>query len=712
MGKGRGGFRFHVSTILVAVVGIAATLVGFAGATSSVRGSDNALLRQDAAQGAFVLSSYLTQTQSSVTRLVGQVGNGSVDPVAFAEAASTALKQSSLGSIALLDQTGNHLSVVASVGTLHRSFGGSADSKILGLLDRSGVQYPPIVKAGGQNWLGQLFGPKTLALPVGYALYTELEVPPIIPLSTLTGSAFSGVEGAIYLGSERPANLLFATTRHLPLMGERAVARIDTSLNLSQAKLSDKVGSVSYPGSLVLVMDATEHLSGSSSAILPWLILGLGLGATIILDMVLAVALRRRDEALVLVEDLEAKNSELDRSLTREAEAQRNLRRAQRMEAVGKLAGGIAHDFNNLLHVILSYASFMSDTLEPDNPLRDDLAEVQRAGRRAAELTRQLLIFSRRDVVRLEVVELNDVITDAERLIRHTLGEDVVLTCLPSDRPCPVLADRGELDQVLMNLAINSRDAMPLGGSLAISVQHVELGLEQSSAVRLEPGEHVRVEVIDTGTGMTSEVAARAFEPFFTTKETGRGTGLGLAMVYGIVERWKGHVSISSVPGEGTTVTLLFPLYRGELEPSSTKEEEQPQKWSLSSKGAVETVLLVEDEPGVRRSAARILEGGGYRVLEASDASEAVQMSENATIDLVVTDVIMPGGSSGKDLADELSWRRPDLPVVFISGYGSEAIAERGVLSSSTSLLEKPFTAQQLLDVVHRSIAGSDRPSR
>lgn len=416
MGKGQGGFRFHVSTIAVAVIGVAATLVGFAAASTSVRENDNALLKQNTAQATVVLGAYLSQLQTPLAKLASEVPASGVDPDAFESAASAVSQAGVDESVALLRQVGDNLQVVASVGPLHRTFGGPADASLVKMLGGSQVQYTQVATAAGLRWLGELFGPKAIGIPDGYALYDEIPLPPVISLASLKGIPFSGVEGAVYLGSEKPANLYFTTTRALPLSGERAVASFSSSLSLGAvAHLSDKVGSQSAPGQLLLVMDATGHLSGTTSALLPWLILGLGLGATIILDIVLAVALRRRDQALVLVGDLEAKNSELDRSLSREAEAQQNLRRAQRMEAVGKLAGGIAHDFNNLLHVVLSYASFLNDSLEPGDPMREDLGEVQRAARRAAELTRQLLIFSRRDVVRPEVVELNEVVGDAER---------------------------------------------------------------------------------------------------------------------------------------------------------------------------------------------------------------------------------------------------------------------------------------------------------
>lgn len=706
MSQGQRGFRLHVSTVVVVVVGLAAASVGFLAASSSVRENDDALLRQSDAQGAVVLNAYLAQVQVPLTKLASLLSSDGMSPAAFDAAAGDVSKSDDGQSLALLHQVGEHLKIVASLGPLHRSFGGPADAALLKSLATADVQYTQVVTAGGERWLGELFGPKAVGVPAGYAIYSELAIPPVLPLSDLKGIPFSGIQAAVYLGAERPSDLFFSTTRDLPLPGEQAVASFGGALSVySYARLTDRATAVSVPRQLILVMIQTGNLSGSSTAILPWLILSLGALATLVVAVLLAVALRRRDQALLLVQDLEEKNTEIDRSLKREAEAQESLRRAQRMEAVGKLAGGIAHDFNNLLHVILSYASFLSDSLEPENPLREDVAEVQKAARRAAELTRQLLVFSRRDVVRPSVVDLNEVVLEAERLLRHTLGEDITLSCVGCDEPCPVLADQGELAQVLMNLAINSRDAMPNGGSLVILLERVDLAPDEAVPAGLRAGPHVRVDVVDTGTGMSPEVAARAFEPFFTTKETGRGTGLGLAMVYGIVERWDGSVSLASTPGEGTTVTLVFPVST-----SPPDAQADSEVVAVPARGAG-TVLLVEDETGVRRAGARVLESAGYTVLQASDASEAERLFAETEIDLLVTDVVMPGGKTGKQLADDLSRRCPDLPVVFVSGYGAEAIAERGVLPASTSLLEKPFTAEQLLEVVRCSMIDPERAS-
>jgi two-component system, cell cycle sensor histidine kinase and response regulator CckA len=292
----------------------------------------------------------------------------------------------------------------------------------------------------------------------------------------------------------------------------------------------------------------------------PFVTLLIGLVATLIAAGVLGLAAGRRDEALVLVEaELQAKNSQVDEVLSRQAEAEQSLLQAHRMEAVGQLAGGIAHDFNNLLQAILSYSEFLSDGLDPDSEMQQDVAEVQKAAHRAAGLTRQLLIFSRQDVTAPAVIDLHTSVRNAQRLLRYTVGEDIELSFQMGNVECLVLADSGELEMLLLNLAINARDAMPYGGTLEVSVDTIELDVSSASSQGLQPGTYARMEVKDNGEGMTSEVAARAFEPFLTTKETGRGAGLGLAMVYGIANRSGGTASLTTADGVGTTVTVLIP---------------------------------------------------------------------------------------------------------------------------------------------------------
>jgi two-component system, cell cycle sensor histidine kinase and response regulator CckA len=307
---------------------------------------------------------------------------------------------------------------------------------------------------------------------------------------------------------------------------------------------------------LVVLIGFAASVGGFLAHGFPWISLLVGMTATLIAARLVGLAVGRRDHALGLVAELATRNSQLDEALSRQAEAEQSLRQAQRMEAVGQLAGGIAHDFNNLLQSILSYSEFLSDALDPESEMQRDVAEVQRAAHRAAGLTRQLLIFSRQHAAAPVVTDLNASVRNTEHLLRRTLGDEVQLACRAADEPCLVLADTAELELMLMNLALNARDAMPYGGSLSISVDTVAVVGRDDS----HPGLFGRIEVRDDGQGMTPEVAAKAFEPFFTTKETGRGTGLGLAMVYGIAKRAGGTASISTADGAGTAVTVLLPL--------------------------------------------------------------------------------------------------------------------------------------------------------
>jgi signal transduction histidine kinase len=308
---------------------------------------------------------------------------------------------------------------------------------------------------------------------------------------------------------------------------------------------------------LVVTVGFAATLGGYLAHQFPWVSLLIGLTATVAVAGLLDLAVSRRDEALQLVGELEVKNAQLDDALSARAHAEQGLRQAQRMEVVGQLAGGIAHDFNNLLQAILSYSEFLADGLDAESDLQRDVAEVQKAARRAAGLTRQLLVFSRQHAAEPAIVDLNASIHRMEHLLRVTVGDEVQLNCHTPEAPSLVLADAGELELMLMNLSVNARDAMPDGGTLTITVDLVEIDGPTPS---LRPGRFVRIQVADDGEGMTPETAAKAFEPFFTTKETGRGAGLGLAMVYGIASRSGGNASISTLEGSGTTISVIFPL--------------------------------------------------------------------------------------------------------------------------------------------------------
>ena len=379
------------------------------------------------------------------------------------------------------------------------------------------------------------------------------------------------------------------------------------------------------------------------------------------------------------------------------------LQQSQRLESVGQLAGGIAHDFNNLIAVVMNYATFVADELEDRPALREDVEEIRRAGERAAALTRQLLIFSRREVAHPELLDINSVVSDMRKLMERTIGEHIELLTNTATELWPVLVDRGQLEQVLMNLSVNARDAMQHGGRLLIETSNAQLDEDFVAVLPgLAPGQYVRLAVSDSGEGMTRQVADRAFEPFFTTKPKGQGTGLGLATVYGIVSQAGGKVGIYSEVGRGTTVSIHLPAAETEVRAlASVQTSEQLQ-------GHGESVLLVEDEPGVRGAARRILGRGGYAVLEAETPAAALALigDRDRPIALVLTDVVMPE-MSGMELVRRIRVQRPDVPVLFMSGYPQEVIAQQGLAPSDMRLLEKPFTRAALLAAVGAALVRS-----
>ena len=384
---------------------------------------------------------------------------------------------------------------------------------------------------------------------------------------------------------------------------------------------------------------------------------------------------------------------ELERERRRQAlEAQRQ--QAHRLESLGELAGGVAHDFNNLLGVILNYADFVARRVADDPVAVADVAEIRQAAERAAQLTRQLLTVGRREMVKPEVLDLNDVLTDIERLLRRTIGEHLELVTNAAPGLSPVRADRGQLEQVLLNLAVNARDAMSRGGTLHVDTADVEFDETVAEQhVDLAPGRYVRLRVSDTGVGMDSETVRRAFEPFFTTKPKDRGTGLGLATVYGIVTQAGGSVHLYSEPGTGTTVAVYLPATEGVPTRRAVGAEVVPE-------GGSESILVVEDEDAFREVTRRILAEHGYRVTVASRPDEALAVLHNGDgIDILLSDVVMPG-MSGPDLLQEARRLRPTLPAVLMSGYAEPILAARMRSEGAPEVLEKPFTAERLLRTV------------
>ncbi len=392
----------------------------------------------------------------------------------------------------------------------------------------------------------------------------------------------------------------------------------------------------------------------------------------------------------------------VSQDVTARRSLEEQFRQAQKMEAVGTLAGGVAHDFNNILTIISGYCSLLLAGLAPGNPMWDPLAQIREAGERAAALTRQLLMFSRQQVVEPRVLDLNTVVADAERMLRRLIGEDVLLTTALAPEGAVVKADPGQLEQVLMNLAVNARDAMPGGGRLTIETANVTLDNDYAAAhPGTRPGEYVMLAVRDTGTGMDAPTLARVFEPFFTTKAPGKGTGLGLAVVHGVVTQSGGRIDVSSKVGRGTTFRIYLPAAKQRAPGGKSAPGLQ------SMPRGRETVLLAEDEDAVRALARHVLTSCGYTVLEAEDGREAVRVAEGhrGRIDLLVSDVVMPH-LGGRQLAERLAAVQPGLKVLFLSGYAEDALLRHGVQEAEYAFLQKPFTptglAQKVREVLDK----------
>lgn len=368
------------------------------------------------------------------------------------------------------------------------------------------------------------------------------------------------------------------------------------------------------------------------------------------------------------------------------------FRQAQKMEAVGRLAGGVAHDFNNLLTVITVYTDMLMADFGVDDPRRADMQEVRKAADAGARLTRQLLAFSRQQVIEPRVVVLEDLVRQTQKLLTHLIGEDIELATQFWSTPCVVHIDPGQLEQVIMNLAVNARDAMPTGGKLTIETAVVDLDQENSKAHwPATTGRYIVLAVSDTGIGMDEPTRAKIFEPFFTTKGPGKGTGLGLATVYGIVKQSGGFIWVHSKPGEGATFKIYLPQYDA-VPATITDEVKQP-----SSVRGTETVLLVEDSQAVRDITRRALETFGYQVLDAPSATAALKLAAKSDrpVHLLLTDVVMPE-MSGRVLAEKVAGFQPKAKVLYMSGYTDDAVIRHGVLRAKTPFLQKPFTSLAL----------------
>jgi PAS domain S-box-containing protein len=399
-----------------------------------------------------------------------------------------------------------------------------------------------------------------------------------------------------------------------------------------------------------------------------------------------ASVVRNRDgvvEKLVIV----------NRDITERKQLEEQLHRSQKLEAIGRLSGGVAHDFNNLLGLIIGYSEALQERIPPDDPFREAVDEIQNAGKRAAALTQQLLAFSRKQVLEPRTLNLNTIIQDIEKMLRRLVGEDIEMQLVLSPNNCSVKADRSQIEQVILNLVVNARDAMPNGGKLTIETGNWEL--DRSTVLRhpyVIPGPYAMLKVTDTGCGMDAELQSHIFEPFFTTKEKGKGTGLGLATAYGVIKQSGGYIWVDSEVGKGTTFRIYLP------EVNAVAEAVPDMKAAAKVAPERRTILVVEDERSLRKLTRKTLSDAGHKVFEAGDASEALEISRKTegAIDLLLTDVIMPG-MSGKKLADVLLAERAGIGVLYMSGYADGEIATHGILEEGTAILRKPFTRDELM---------------
>ncbi|HTD51581.1 MAG TPA: ATP-binding protein [Thermoanaerobaculia bacterium] len=379
------------------------------------------------------------------------------------------------------------------------------------------------------------------------------------------------------------------------------------------------------------------------------------------------------------------------RDVTEQRELEQRLVQSQKMDAIGRLAGGVAHDFNNMLTAIQGYRSLLLTELPERDSRRENVEEILKAGERATALTKQLLAFSRRQVLEPRVLDLNEVVRNLSRMLSRLIGENIELSFSPAPDLWHVLADPGQIEQVLMNLAINARDAMPRGGRLTIETRNTQLdGSHWRKDFPVQSGDYSLLAVTDTGVGIPPEIQTRLFEPFFTTKPRGEGTGLGLSTVYGIVKQSGGYIWVYSEPGAGSTFKVYLPRVDA---PLSTSDALRP----ATSAGGTETILFVEDEREVRSLVEKLLRLQGYKVLSAADPAAAIAHARghSGVIDLLITDVMLPG-LSGRDLAHQIQKLKPEIPILYISGYSDDAVVRHGNLDAGTHFLQKPFTPLQL----------------
>jgi signal transduction histidine kinase len=483
-----------------------------------------------------------------------------------------------------------------------------------------------------------------------------------------------------YDGRDKPAALDIVQTK----IGMDAMQSINLILNATVATERD------------LLWRRTEQAADEERSIAQFALLGSLLGFTVMAAGAIMMLLAFRD-TLRAQEATEAAARELRAK-------QQEITQYQKMEALGQLTGGIAHDFNNLIHVIKNALELIARRLDPVSPeVRGYIEMADRNADRAASLTQRLLAFSRRQVLDPQPIEPNALLAEVAALLRQTLGEHIAIEAVAGAGAWWIHADAPQLETAILNLALNARDAMPKGGKLTIEVSNAYLDETYAAAhAEVKPGQFVMIAVSDTGTGMAKEVVERAFEPFFTTKETGRGTGLGLSQVYGFAKQSSGHIKIYSEPGKGTTAKLYLPRLQGE--PAQAPAIATPP---VQGDVPAATVLVVEDDEDVRKFTVEVLSSLGYRILAARDANAALQALESVPVDLLFTDVGLPDGLNGRELADEAQRRKPGLRVLFTTGYTRNAIIHHGRLDPGVDLLPKPFTQSNLTDKIRQALRAA-----
>ena len=685
-GSARRG-RIGPAAALVLLFGIGATALIVAVAHSNVHDSERSLVHERTSQTFGVIQTVVQQVEAITAAGAAAARYTNGDPAAFKAAVADRVETSLVSNLSLLRLRGGHVQVLATVGrTPPRLLDRLTPAEIRKLheIARTGADLTYVSRASFAGGRIVSFGMSPRA---GSDLVIYGEITATDAEAQAGGVAPSDQRFAIYLGGKAtPATLLLSSPDGVPRNG--VMDRIPIGNEELIATLSQR-----------------HRLVGTLTWWAPWQILAIGLIGSLALAAFVESGRRRRDEALRLVAVLEQRTEELDRALSEQQRAEHEariaaekLRHAQRMEAIGRLAGGVAHDFNNLLTAIIGSTRLLLRTTPREDPSRRGLEDVERAADRAASLTRQLLAFSRKQVLQPTVVDLNWIVEETRTMLRHLIRADIRFVTSLEPRLAPVEADARQLEQVLINLVVNASDAIPGGGTIAISTANVT-----SEGDELLPeGRYAMLGVTDDGIGMDEETRDRIFEPFFTTKELGRGTGLGLATVYGIVEQSGGSIEVESDPGHGTVFRVFLPAVDKKV------PEPHPVCVVSGPSEGTETVVVAEDDDMVRALVRVTLEGSGYRVLEAASGEAALELCDAhpEPIDVLVTDMVMPG-IGGRALAARLQARRPELRVLYVSGYAESEVFDDGDVEAESSFVQKPFTPEELALKVRALI---DRP--